>query len=82
MRAIFGIVSLLLVVAVVGMLAKRQLSALAPTTAAGTTSTGVTSGAAAGAAPAPRQQVQQFQQSLQGTLDQAQQARPMPDDSK
>ena len=68
MRAIFGLIGLLAVVATVGMLAKSQLSAgVAPQ--------------AAGAPPAasPRQQVQQFEQAVQGVM---QQARPMPTDDK
>lgn len=70
MRAIFGIVGLLVVVAIVGLLAKKQLtSGVAP----------VDSAATAAKAPAanPQQQVQQFQQAVQGAV---QQARPMPED--
>ena len=73
MRVIFSVVSLLLVVAVIGFLAKSQLKAgvapPVPGAAAGTT-----------AAPAtPQQQVKQFEQAVQGAM---QQARPMPDDDK
>jgi hypothetical protein len=71
MRALFGIVSLLVVLAVVGVLAKKQLGsspAALPATTPGAT---------------PQQQSQQvqeqFKQSLEGAL---QQARPTPDDSK
>lgn len=73
MRAIFGVLGLLIVVAIVGMLAKKQLSAgVAPR---------VQDAPAGVAAPAgtPRQQVQQFEQAVQGAM---QQARPMPDDTK
>ena len=77
MRALFGVLGLLLVVAVVGFLAKKQLSSVAappltpavvgaPTTADGKPAT-------------PQQTVQQFQQAVQGQM---QQARPMPDDPK
>jgi hypothetical protein len=73
MRAIFGIVGLLVVVAIVGVLAKRQLSAgVAPSTAG-------SGGAASAPAASPRQQVQQFEAAVQGTMLQA---RPMPDDEK
>ena len=68
MRAIFGILGLLIVVAIVGVVAKNQLSAgVAPS--------------AEGTAPAatPKQQVQQFEQAVQGVM---QQARPMPADDK
>jgi len=68
MRAIFGIIGLLAVVAIVGVLARSQLSAgVAPR--------------AAGAPPAasPGQQVQRFEQAVQGVM---QQARPMPADDK
>jgi Na+-transporting methylmalonyl-CoA/oxaloacetate decarboxylase gamma subunit len=72
MRVVFGVLSLLIVVAIVGVLARKQLSAgVAP---------------AAGPAPAegvalpsgtPKQQVQQFQQAVEGALNQP---RPMPED--
>lgn len=68
MRAMFGIVGLLLVVAIVGVLAKKQLSSgVAPQV------TG------APAAATPQQQVKQFEQAVQGAM---QQARPMPDNDK
>ena len=73
MRAIFGVLSLLVVVAIVGMLAKKQLSAgvapRGPGTEAGSTAPAAT----------PRQQVQQFEQAVQGAV---QQPRPMPDNDK
>jgi hypothetical protein len=73
MRAVFGILSLVVVVAIVGVLAKKQLSAgVAPAAAAGTDS--------AAARPAtPQQQVKQFEQAVQGAV---QQPRPMPTDDK
>jgi multidrug efflux pump subunit AcrB len=73
MRAVFGILGLVVVVAVVGLLAKKQLgSATAPLPA-------VPGAPAAAGVPAatPQQQVQQFEQALQGAM---QQARPMPDE--
>ena len=73
MRAIFGVLSLLVVVAIVGMLAKKQLSAgVAPPVK--------TDGAGVSAPTGtPKQQVQQFEQAVQGSM---QQARPMPDNDK
>jgi hypothetical protein len=77
MRGVFTVLSLLIVVAVIGVLVKKQMGSLAGPTALPTVS---------GAAPAPdaksaapQQTVQQFQQAVQGQM---QQARPMPDDSK
>ncbi|MEJ5988893.1 hypothetical protein WG902_02755 [Ramlibacter sp. PS3R-8] len=73
MRAIFSILGLLLVVAVIGFLAKSQLKAgVAP----------AVPGAEAGStvpAATPQQQVKQFEQAVQGAV---QQARPMPDNDK
>lgn len=69
---IFGIVGLLVVVLVVGLLAKKQLGAgVAPASGDGTE--------AAAPAATPQQQVRQFEQAVQGAM---QQARPMPDDDK
>ncbi len=71
MRAIFGVVGLLVVVAIVGVLAKKQLGAgVAPR-----------GGGVEGSAPAatPKQQVQQFEQAVQGAM---QQPRPMPENDK
>jgi hypothetical protein len=72
MRAMFGVLGLLVVVAIVGLLAKKQLgAATAPRMP----------DAAGHSAPAasPKQQVQQFEQAVQGAM---QQARPMPDEEK
>ena len=73
MRAVFGIVGLLAVVLVVGMLAKKQLGAGGGHARAGA--------GTEGSAPAatPKQQVQQFEQAVQGVM---QQARPMPENDK
>lgn len=73
MRMVFGVLSLLVVVAIVGLLAKKQLGAVSATAPAA-------AGAAAGvAAPTgtPKQQVQQFQKAVEGSM---QQARPMPEE--
>jgi hypothetical protein len=73
MRAIFSVVGLLLVVVVIAVLARNQLKSgvvpAMPGAAAGSTAAPVT----------PQQQVQQFQQAVQGTM---QQARPMPENDK
>ena len=76
MRAVFSVVSLLIVVVVIGLLAKKQLSSGVAPALAG--APGVT--VAPGAPPAtPQQQVQQFKQAADAAM---QQARPMPDDTK
>jgi hypothetical protein len=70
MRAVFTVLGLVVVLAIVGVLAKKQLGAgVAP--AAG--------GAATGPAATPQQQVQQFRQAAEGAM---QQARPMPENDK
>ena len=71
MRAIFTVGGLLVVLAIVGVLAKQQLGAgVAPQ-----------AGVAGGNTPAatPQQQVQQFQKAAEAAL---QQPRPLPDDTK
>lgn len=73
MRAVFTIVGMVVVLAIVGVLAKKQMSAgVAPrTTADGTV--------VPGTAATPQQQVQQFQKAAEAAL---QQARPMPEEPK
>ena len=74
MKVVFGVLSLLVVVTVVGLLAKKQLtSVVAPLPEV----PGAAAGASRASAPAPQQRIQQFQQAVQGAM---QQARPMPDD--
>lgn len=64
MRAIFSVVGLLLVVAVVGLIAKKQMGSVA--------------GAPAASPQQQSQQIQQqVKQSVEAAM---QQARPMPDD--
>lgn len=74
MRGVFGVVGLLLTLAIVGVLAKKQLGAV--TTVA--PPAGMSS-APAGATVKQQSQLlqQQVQQSVEATM---QQARPMPDD--
>lgn len=74
MRMLFGVLSLLVVVAVIGVLAKKQLGAV---TAPPPGLPGAAVGASAPARVTPQQQVQQFQQAVEGAM---QQARPMPDE--
>lgn len=76
MRAIFSIVSLLVVLAIVGILAKKQLGSQVVTTppAAGMP--------AASAGTTPQAQSQQAQQQVKQAVEGAMQARPMPTDDK
>jgi hypothetical protein len=70
MRAVFSIVGLVLVLAIVGVVAKKQMSAgVAPQV----------SGTPGGPAATPQQQVQQFKQAAEAAM---QQARPMPEEPK
>jgi Na+-transporting methylmalonyl-CoA/oxaloacetate decarboxylase gamma subunit len=73
MRAIFGVLSLLIVVAVVGVLVKKQL-----VPAAAPASAGAPSEAIAAPVGTPQQQVKQYQQAIQGAMQQP--ARPMPEE--
>ena len=87
MRLIFGVLSLLFVVAVIGFLAKKQITSLsvlpapAPSTEAATGSSSVPT---APAAPmTPGQQSRQTQEQVRQAVESAmQQPRAMPDDSK
>lgn len=73
MRMVFGVLSLLIVVAIVGVVAKRQLTSLsAPPVAA-------SGGAQAAPVGTPRQQVEQFRQSVDSAV---QQSRPVNDDTQ
>ncbi len=74
MRAIFGVLSLLIVLAIIGVLAKKQLGAV----------TTVASPAGFASAPASatvQQQSQLLQHQVKQSVDNTmQQARPMPED--
>lgn len=72
MRIVFGALSLLVVLAVVGVLAKKQLGAVAPVAGSAPVAE---PGMMAPPTGTPQQKVQQFQQAVQG----AQQARPVDD---
>jgi Na+-transporting methylmalonyl-CoA/oxaloacetate decarboxylase gamma subunit len=75
MRMVFGVLSLLIVVAIVGVVAKKQLTSMSTPAAA---RSGADSGVAAPAGT-PRQQVEQVKQSVESAL---QQSRPAVDDTK
>jgi hypothetical protein len=69
MRAIFGVLSLVIVLAVVGLLAKKQMGPLQGSGTDGSSS-GVTS----------NRQNQQTPQQIKSTVEGLMQARPVPDD--
>ena len=69
MRAVFSIVGLVVVLAIVGVLVKKQVSAGVAPTASGMPGTAAT----------PQQQVQQFKNAAEAAM---QQARPMPEEPK
>ena len=71
MRAVVSVLGLVIVVAVIGMVAKKQLTAGAPAPA--------TTVAGQPAAASPQQQVQQMRQAAEAAM---QSPRAMPDDSK
>ncbi|MEO8023286.1 hypothetical protein [Polaromonas sp.] len=78
MRAVFGVLSLLIVVLIVGLLVKKQLSP-APVKVAPADAGVILPAPAAGATP--QQQSQQLQQQVRQQLESTlQQARPMPED--
>jgi len=74
MRIVFGALSLLIVLAIVGVLAKKQLTAIAPAAPSN-----APAGTVAAPSGTPQQQVQQVQQAVQSAV---QQPRPVPDESK
>ncbi|RYF66632.1 MAG: hypothetical protein EOO29_38415 [Comamonadaceae bacterium] len=85
MRAVFGLVGLVVVLAVVGLLAKKQLSAVrTPVPSLQTTPADSAAAAASSAQPATvRDQSQQIQQQVKQQVEGLmQQARPMPDEEK
>ncbi len=80
MRAIFGVLSLLMVVAIIGVLAKKQLSP-APVKVAPADAGLAVPAPAAAAGATPQQQSQQIQNQMRQSIDNTlQQARPMPED--
>ena len=81
MRAIFGVLSLLVVLAIVGVLAKKQLRAASQPAAALAVPAAAATSDAGGQPPATvRAQSAQIQQQYKQAIDNAmQQPRPMPD---
>ena len=80
MRAIVGVLGLLIVLAIVGLLAKMQLGSGVPKPA--DNASGVSVPVVAPDAT-PQQQSQQMQQQVKQSVEATlQQARPMPDDNK
>lgn len=78
MRAMFSVVSLLVVVAVIGLLAKKQLTSIGnPGQASEATGTSL-SASPPGISPAQRSH--QMQQQMKQAIEQAQQPRPLRDD--
>ena len=71
MRAVVSVLGLMVVVAIIGMVAKKQLGAMSPAPA--------TTVAGQPAAAAPQQQVQQARQAVEAAM---QAPRAMPDDTK
>ncbi|HEY1230938.1 MAG TPA: hypothetical protein VGF26_26830 [Ramlibacter sp.] len=70
MRAVVSVLGLVVVVAIIGMVAKKQLTAVAPAPA--------TTVAGQPAAATPQQQVQQVRQAAEAAM---QAPRAMPDDT-
>ena len=82
MRGMFGLVGLLLVVAIVGLLAKKNLSSLTGAPAPAATSAGVALPTTTPGATV-KEQSQQIQQQVKQQVETAvQQPRPMPEDTK
>jgi multidrug efflux pump subunit AcrB len=80
MKALFSILSLLIVLAVVGLLAKKQLSAVSSTPVSVPGNTDVAMPTTTPGAT-PQQQSQQIQQQVKQSVEAAlQQARPLPDE--
>jgi hypothetical protein len=71
-RAVFSLVGLVLVVAIIGLVAKKQLAAVAPTTP-------LASSSVPASASTPQDQVQAMKQAAEAAL---QTPRPVDDDAK
>lgn len=84
MRVVLGVLSLLLVVAIVGVLAKKQLGSASAPAAAPAAAAAAAAGVALPATTpgaTPQQQSQQVQQQIKQNVEGLmQQARPMPED--
>ena len=84
MRAVFGLVGLVVALAVVGVVIKKQMSAMRAPVPALQTTPGVGAAAPASAPTGTvRDQSQQMQQQVKQQVEGLmQQARPMPDEEK
>ena len=83
MRAVFGVLSLLIVVAVIGVLAKKQLGSLSsntPAAAPAAATAGIALPTTTPGANVAQQSQQIQQQTKQAVGSMLQQARPMPDE--
>jgi hypothetical protein len=79
MRGLFGLVGLLVALAVVGLVVRQQMAASKLTAATMEAQAGLPQGAASAAGNVV-QQSQQIQQQVKQAVDAAMQPRPMPDD--
>jgi hypothetical protein len=77
MKGMFTVLGLLVVVAIVGVLAKKQFSAMSPVATPGAAVAAPAPGGVTRPTGTPQQQVKQVEQAVQGLM---QQARPMPED--
>ena len=77
MKAVFGIVGLLVVLVIVGLLARKQIAGVAPAPPAPVPSVGTPSDTAAKPAGSPAHQVEQVRRSVEGLM---QQPRPLPEE--
>ena len=85
MRAIFSIASLLIVLAIVGMLAKKQLGAVSATAEPARSSAAQAAGVSlpvTSPGATPQAQSLQIQQDVKQKLEASMQARPMPEADK
>lgn len=72
MRIVFSVLGLLIVVAIIGVVAKKQLTSVPAPAAANTSGVAAPTGT-------PKQQVDQFKQSVENAM---QQSRPVTDETK
>ena len=83
MRAIFGVLSLVIVLLIVGSLVKKQMAASTAVPALQLPSSGASSTSVPNPAATQREQVQQIQQQIKQTIDAQMQApRDLPADAK
>jgi aerobic-type carbon monoxide dehydrogenase small subunit (CoxS/CutS family) len=80
MKSIFGLVGILLVLAIVGLLAKTQLKSTTTAVSPAAAAAGVSIKTIEGATPA--QENQQIQQQVKDKVNAALQAAPKPEDEK